>query len=206
MSFVAAARQSLSSATRTSLRNTSSTFRAGARRMNSSHAAFTPKSDKPWIIAAAVLFGPAFLYLVSPSARKNTGHFVHNDAHDFPGHKAHKAAPVVEEAAAPEPTPEPAPEPAAEPALAEHEMKDSEGQVADILDSLVASADDVPAADPVGHEHPAAAIEQETKELEPEASKDTGVSSQETGSNGPADLGEAVNEGNEPKKAETESS
>ncbi|KAG6848959.1 hypothetical protein H0H93_012431 [Arthromyces matolae] len=144
MSSLTAVRQSLSLAARASLRNTSSTFRAGSRRMNSSHASHT-KSDKPWIIGSAILFGPAFLYLVSPSARKNTGH-VHNDAHDFPGHKKHAPAPAIKEAA-----PEPQPEPAAtepEPAV----MKDAEGTEANIAESIAASADDVPNADPVGQQ------------------------------------------------------
>ncbi|KAG6905992.1 hypothetical protein DXG01_016452 [Tephrocybe rancida] len=205
MSFVAAVRQSFSSTARASLRNTSSTFRAGARRMNSSHAAFKPKSDKPWIIGSALLFGPALLYLVSPSARKNTGHVVHNDAHDFPGHKAHTPVPAAEEAA---------PEAASEPAPAEPEpvlMKDGEGTEANIAESLVASADDVPAADPVSHteEAPATPTEPETKQSESEPSKDTGGSYQESGSDRPTDLGEAreaANEGVEPKKAEQESS
>ncbi|KAG6902520.1 hypothetical protein C0995_015337 [Termitomyces sp. Mi166 len=196
MSFVAAARQSLTSTARASLRNASSTFRAGARRMNSSHAAYAPKSDKPWIIGSALIFGPAvsstkrlrrskqgltppkqFLYLLSPSARKNTGH-VHNDAHDFPGHKKHAPEPVAKQTASePEPEAETRSEPEPEPVAAEPEpvlMKDDEGTEANIADSLAASADDVPKADPVSQET-AASEASEAPADEPK---------------GPADLGE----------------
>ncbi|KAG6828570.1 hypothetical protein H0H92_007500 [Tricholoma furcatifolium] len=215
MSFLAAARQSLSSTTRASLRNTSSTFRAGARRMNSSHAAHTPKSDTPWIVGSAILFGPALLYLLSPSARKQT-HFVHNDAHDFPSTKKHAPAPAAPQAApepAPEPTPEPEPQPASEPEPVL--MKDSEGTEANIADALLHEADDVPKADPVGHDHvhdttfePApeaaapVATEPEVKEQAPETSKDASSSSA-----APADVDETkeVKEGVEPKKAAEES-
>ncbi|KAJ3573990.1 hypothetical protein NP233_g2067 [Leucocoprinus birnbaumii] len=50
-----------------------------------SHGAHAKSSDTPWIIGAAVVFGPAFLYLLSPSARKaRAEHAVHNDHHDYP--------------------------------------------------------------------------------------------------------------------------
>ncbi|KAG5352931.1 hypothetical protein C0989_011971 [Termitomyces sp. Mn162] len=222
MSFVAAARQSLTSTARASLRSASSTFRAGARRLNS-HTASTPKSDKPWIIGSALLFGPAFLYLISPSARKNTGH-VHNDAHDFPGHKKHALEPVAKPAE-PEPEPEPTVTTEPEPVL----MKDDEGTEVNIADSLVASvrlistrdnlllilsgrwkADDVPKADAVSQGTTSeAASEAPAVPKEPEVSKDASGTFQENGSEGPTDLGEArkaAKVGVEPKKAESESS
>jgi len=41
------------------------------------------------MIGSLVFFGPALLYLLSPSARKNT-HGVHNDHRDFPALKKHE--------------------------------------------------------------------------------------------------------------------
>ncbi|KAG2010277.1 hypothetical protein CC2G_013115 [Coprinopsis cinerea AmutBmut pab1-1] len=75
-------------------------FQAGARRAqttaprralgrrNMASEAHTPatKSDTPWIIGSALIFGPIIAYLVSPSARKNT-HAVHNDKKEYPGLK-----------------------------------------------------------------------------------------------------------------------
>ncbi|KAF9220934.1 hypothetical protein BS17DRAFT_786238 [Gyrodon lividus] len=67
-------------ATRTTLRA------AFSKRMVSSesHAGHSsPGSDTPWILGSALVFGPAFLYLVSPSARKSShGHAEHE-------HKGH---------------------------------------------------------------------------------------------------------------------
>ncbi|GLB38215.1 hypothetical protein LshimejAT787_0500800 [Lyophyllum shimeji] len=108
MSF-AAARQALSSTARASLRRMPA-FRAGARRMNSSQAGSKPKSDRPWTIASALIFGPAFLWLLSPSTHQKAKH-LHHDAHDYPGHdpksiaKAHAPTPVAAGALRPEPVP-----------------------------------------------------------------------------------------------------
>ncbi|KAJ2916993.1 hypothetical protein MD484_g3412, partial [Candolleomyces efflorescens] len=145
--FHAAARRATSSAPNAAARA------VGRRTMASSaeHGA-AKKSDTPWIIGSAIVFGPAFLYLVSPSARKNTP-VVHNDKHDYPTSKTldHPTTPqptkkveVVqeeEEAAAP-----------AAPAPAEDSekvtLKDDEGKEADITASLaLAEEANVPKAD-----------------------------------------------------------
>ncbi|KAF8194225.1 hypothetical protein BJ912DRAFT_959835 [Pholiota molesta] len=115
----------------------SASSRVARRAMSSttSHGAQVKSSDKPWIIGSTIVFLPAFLYLVSPSARKKE-QLVHDDKHDFPTLK-HK------EAAAPESAPEPAPEP--EKAEAHVLMTDDEGTVADVSSSIAAAkADDSP--------------------------------------------------------------
>jgi len=62
-----------------------------------SHASAKSSGDTPWMIGSLLVFGPALLYLLSPSAKKNT-HGVHNDHRDFPalqkqdGHQAEPAA------------------------------------------------------------------------------------------------------------------
>ncbi|KAG7088117.1 hypothetical protein E1B28_012142 [Marasmius oreades] len=58
-------------------------FKAGAgRRGMSSSAGETKKgSDLPWIIGSAVVFGPAFLYLASPSSRRSAPHIPHDPSH-----------------------------------------------------------------------------------------------------------------------------
>ncbi|KAF9262907.1 hypothetical protein L218DRAFT_959739 [Marasmius fiardii PR-910] len=59
-------------------------FKAGAgRRGMSSSAGGEGKkgSDLPWIIGSAVAFGPAFLYLASPSSRRSAPHVPHGDKH-----------------------------------------------------------------------------------------------------------------------------
>ncbi|KAG6891521.1 hypothetical protein C0992_005056 [Termitomyces sp. T32_za158] len=194
MSFAAATRQSFSSTARVSLRTASSTFRAGLRKVSR--------------------LCKQFLYLVSPSARKNTGH-VHNDAHDFPGHKKHAVAEQTAPEPEPQPEPEPEPETKAEPTPAEPEpvmMKDDEGTEANIAESLVASTDDVPKADPVSQETTSEAEAPKASEAPAapkEEAKDNSGTFQESGSKGPTDLGEArkaAKAGIEPKKAESESS
>jgi len=57
--------------------------------MSATSHAPTKSSDTPWIVGSLVVFGPALLYLLSPSARKNT-HGVHHDYHDFPALKTHE--------------------------------------------------------------------------------------------------------------------
>jgi len=57
--------------------------------MSATSHAPTKSSDTPWIVGSLAIFGPALLYLLSPSARKNT-HGVHNDYHDFPALKRHE--------------------------------------------------------------------------------------------------------------------
>ncbi|KAG5646505.1 hypothetical protein DXG03_003271 [Asterophora parasitica] len=183
----AAARQSLASSLRTASRPV---FRAGARRMASSSSHAAPKSDKPWVIGSALVFGPAFAYLVSPSARAKS-HSAHNDAHDTPGHKTHQAS---------EPTPEPEPEAAApEPII----VKDDAGAAeADVSESIKAAADDVPKASN-------AATTEEPKETSAPVEESSADTEKENGT--PQDSGDseptnqAVVEGVEPKKAEESS-
>ncbi|KAI9573691.1 hypothetical protein HD554DRAFT_919957 [Boletus coccyginus] len=78
---------SLRSPTRASLNTAARSPRTALirRTMSSeSHAGHgSTSSDRPWIIGSALVFGPLFLYLVSPSARK--GSHVHTDH----GHNAH---------------------------------------------------------------------------------------------------------------------
>lgn len=70
-------------------------------------------------------FLPQFLYLVSPSARKNT-HVEHNDKHDFPTSKTLD-----------HPTTPPPAKKAEEAAPAQKvTMKDAEGKEADVTGSL----------------------------------------------------------------------
>ncbi|CAA7262920.1 unnamed protein product [Cyclocybe aegerita] len=85
-------RTALSAARRGAQTSMSSTTRVSRRVMSSSHAPVT-RSDKPWIIGSLLVFGPAFLYLVSPSARKDT-HHVHNDKHDSLAHDKNEKAEV----------------------------------------------------------------------------------------------------------------
>ncbi|KDQ25853.1 hypothetical protein PLEOSDRAFT_1113601 [Pleurotus ostreatus PC15] len=84
-------RQNLVSGARASLRSQTSvaTRRFAGRRWNSSHGPGHEQkksSDMPWVIGSLVTFGPAFLYLVSPSARKTApGHAAHaHDSHAEP--------------------------------------------------------------------------------------------------------------------------
>jgi len=88
-----------------------------------SHGAQPKKSDLPWLVGATLVFGPLFLYLVSPSARKSQhAHAVHNDHHDFPALEKEK-----HESKQPE------------------IMKDDEGTPADVTDSIALSEEsDVP--------------------------------------------------------------
>ncbi|PFH49941.1 hypothetical protein AMATHDRAFT_48282 [Amanita thiersii Skay4041] len=88
-----AARTIFSTATRASLRAGNRTTQQFCRRnMSASSHGPAISSDKPWIIGSGIIFGPLLLYLLSPSARKNrAAHAVHNDAHDFPGHKHHES-------------------------------------------------------------------------------------------------------------------
>ncbi|KAF8158069.1 hypothetical protein B0H34DRAFT_707395 [Crassisporium funariophilum] len=83
------ARTTLASVGRRAQTTASSTARVFRRTMAStSHGAPAKSSDKPWIFGSLLVFGPALLYLISPSARKNT-HAVHNDQRDFPALKLH---------------------------------------------------------------------------------------------------------------------
>lgn len=106
-------------------RSASTTERAA-----SSHTASPQRSSSP-----PPPFGPAFLYLVSPSGRKSVAHAqVHDDKHDFPtlnvaSHDSHPAFPVSQNKVV---------------------MKDDEGTAADVTSSLALAEeangpkDDVP--------------------------------------------------------------
>jgi hypothetical protein len=74
-----------------------------------------------------VIFGPAFLYLLSPSARKKH-HVEHKDKHDFPALMHDEHSKVKKDK-----TPEP------------ELMEDDEGKVADVASSVtLAESSDVP--------------------------------------------------------------
>ncbi|KAF9497720.1 hypothetical protein BDN71DRAFT_1504701 [Pleurotus eryngii] len=84
-------RQNLVSSARASLWSQTpvATRRFAGRRWNSSHGPSHEQeksSDMPWVIGSLVTFGPAFLYLISPSARKTApGHAAHaHDSHAEP--------------------------------------------------------------------------------------------------------------------------
>ncbi|KAF5341998.1 hypothetical protein D9611_001442 [Ephemerocybe angulata] len=108
---------------------------AGRRSMATSSEGTVKKSDTPWLVGSALIFGPAFLYLVSPSGRKSVAHAqVHDDKHDFPtlnvaSHDSHPAFPVSQNKVV---------------------MKDDEGTAADVTSSLALAEeangpkDDVP--------------------------------------------------------------
>ncbi|KAF8964231.1 hypothetical protein BDZ97DRAFT_919962 [Flammula alnicola] len=126
------ARSAFRSATRRAQTNASTASSKVSRRTMSStsHGAEAKSSDTPWIVGSALLFGPAFLYLVSPSGRKSIPH-VHDDKHDFPTLK-------TKEEHAPAPT-------KTEPPV--EILKDDEGTEADVGSSIaVAEGNDVPNA------------------------------------------------------------
>jgi len=96
--------------------------------MSAASHAPTKSSDTPWLIGSLVFFGPAFLYLLSPSARKNT-HGVHNDHHDFPALKQHEGHQANKSESAPE----------------VEIMKDDEGTETNVASSIALSQEsDVP--------------------------------------------------------------
>ncbi|RDB18094.1 hypothetical protein Hypma_000975 [Hypsizygus marmoreus] len=181
MSF-SAARHAFSAASRASLRaarSNASTVQIGAKRMNSSHAA-PQSSDKPWIIVSGLIFGPAFLYLVSPSARKRP-HF---------GHKEHEHA---NEAPAP---------------VIMKDDEGTEANISASLQQ--AETADVPKAAGAEVTESEPAVEAQTTEPEHKETVITAAGEksgtfQERGESGPTDLGvarKAATAGIEPKKAE----
>ncbi|KIL55970.1 hypothetical protein M378DRAFT_182096 [Amanita muscaria Koide BX008] len=114
------ARSIFSSAVRASARPTRAAQQLSRRHMSASesvHGSQHSGSDRPWIIGSALVFGPFFLYLLSPSARKSHAqHAIHNDKHDFGIHTSQHESPVSEVI-----------------------MKDDEGTEANVTDSLAAS-------------------------------------------------------------------
>ncbi|TFK27611.1 hypothetical protein FA15DRAFT_666283 [Coprinopsis marcescibilis] len=103
-----------------------------ARRNMASEAHAAPvKSDKPWIIGSALIFGPLILYLVSPSARKDLSHHaVHNDKREYPTSATHDAFPEAKAAVHKQSETHAASEPA--PVI----MTDDDGTEANIAGSL----------------------------------------------------------------------
>ncbi|KAL0069073.1 hypothetical protein AAF712_003759 [Marasmius tenuissimus] len=57
---------------------------AGRRGMSSTAGEAAKGSDMPWIIGSVVVFGPAFLYLASPSTRKSAPHKPHKSESHAP--------------------------------------------------------------------------------------------------------------------------
>ncbi|PPQ85169.1 hypothetical protein CVT25_004176 [Psilocybe cyanescens] len=90
------ARSAFQSATRRAQTTVSSSAARVSRRAMSSTSGGAKSSDTPWIIGASLVFGPAFLYLVSPSARKNQ-HGIHNDHKEYPTLKHNADAPKHDE-------------------------------------------------------------------------------------------------------------
>lgn len=64
-----------------------------ARRMASTTSGPTAKSDAPWAIGSAVIFGSLFVYLTSPS---KDGHGHHEKSHEKPAKKEAEAEPETE--------------------------------------------------------------------------------------------------------------
>ncbi|KAF8799012.1 hypothetical protein BYT27DRAFT_7202762 [Phlegmacium glaucopus] len=170
-----------------------SVARVSRRTMSATSHAPAKSSDTPWMIGSLVVFGPALLYLLSPSARKNT-HGVHNDHRDFPALEHHQ-------------------EPKTEPAV--ETMKDDEGTEANVASSIALSEEsDVPndsTSPESGAETLAAAKTEEATSSEtiqePQASeegKEKSGTFQEKGGEGPTDLSkaqEAAQKGITPKEA-----
>ncbi|KAJ3856485.1 hypothetical protein EV368DRAFT_71608 [Lentinula lateritia] len=107
-----ASRQLFASLQRVSARsartNVYSRVHTSRRAMSSSTVEAAKKSsDMPWIIGSAILFGPAFLYLVSPASRKSAPH---HDSHGKHEKKGQEHEPVL--------------------------VKDDEGTEADVSESL----------------------------------------------------------------------
>ncbi|TFK73631.1 hypothetical protein BDN72DRAFT_168183 [Pluteus cervinus] len=144
-----ASRASMRSSSASAMRSVSrSVMRRGMSSTSHGHGHSAPSSDKAWIIASALVFGPATLYILSPSGKThNTGHHGHEDNHAS-SHSTTKGEEVKHEppAAAAEAVKE---ESDAAPVL----VKDDEGKVEDVKESLkAAETDDVPKADPSANE------------------------------------------------------
>ncbi|KIK08034.1 hypothetical protein K443DRAFT_672918 [Laccaria amethystina LaAM-08-1] len=193
--------------------NASSAGRVARRNMSfesTSHGASAKSSDTPWIAGSALVFGPLFLYLVSPSGRKATqANTVHDDVRDFPAiklkdqwhHPATPAAAVETEEAAPVEI-----------------MKDDEGTPANVASSIaLATESDVPktAESPEASAGVAVAAKSEAEDPAPatvteeaassagESSSDTSGTFQKSGEEGPTDLKtprEAAKKGVTPKE------
>ncbi|KAJ4482332.1 hypothetical protein J3R30DRAFT_3699772 [Lentinula aciculospora] len=116
---------SLRASARSSKTNAYSNLHASRRAMSSTAEAVKKNSDMPWIIGSAVVFGPAFLYLVSPASRKSAPHHDSHGKHE----KKRDHEPMS--------------------------MKDDEGTEVDVSGSVEkAEADDVPKADSADKDKP----------------------------------------------------
>ncbi|KAK7028131.1 hypothetical protein VNI00_014946 [Paramarasmius palmivorus] len=169
-----AARQFFSSL-RSSARPAFRAQHAGRRGMSSTAHEVKKGSDMPWIIGSAVVFGPAFLYLVSPGSRKTAPHKPHGK-HDH--HESQSHAPLP--------------------------MKDDEGTEADVSGSVAkAVAEDAPKSDAAPTEakedKPEEKTDEKSEEQKEEPKKTTdekkpAESPEPAGAKsdpGPTDMGEA---------------
>ncbi|KAF5389198.1 hypothetical protein D9757_003388 [Collybiopsis confluens] len=168
-----APRQLFAASLRAALR--SSRSNASRRTMSSTAESVKKSSDLPWLIGSAVVFGPAFLYLVSPASRKSAPH--HDSHHDSKGH-------VAEESKLHDPI----------------TMKDSEGSPADVADSVhKAEAEDVPKADSAENEaqkNPQAASSEEAKKDQDPVPKDPAGAVEDSG---PTEQGQVRGKATEPE-------
>ncbi|KAF9525530.1 hypothetical protein CPB83DRAFT_885554 [Crepidotus variabilis] len=180
-----------------------------SRRMASTASHGAAKSDTPWIVGSLLIFGPAFLYLVSPTARKTEHHIDHKDKHEHPALLNDEHSKVLEDKA--EKAEKPKPE----------VVQDDEGTPADVSSSVAVAqfkqSTDSPKEGQSAEKHEslkAAAESEGSKEPEqPVAEKPTSESSgnkdeksgtfREEGDSSPTDLGkarDAAKEGVPPKK------
>ncbi|KAJ2920523.1 hypothetical protein H1R20_g16573, partial [Candolleomyces eurysporus] len=200
MSSARLARSAFHAATRRATSSAPNAARAMGRRTMASSAegAASKKSDTPWIVGSALVFGPAFLYLVSPSARKSAP--AHHDKHDSKAHEHSPEPAKKEEAAAP---------------AEKVTLKDDEGKEADVTASLaLAEQSNVPKADvsPEQFEETKAKAEEgsaappaesSSSEASSEGRTDKSGTFQKPGSEGPTDqkvAEEAAQKGQPPKK------
>jgi len=194
-----AARSVFSAAARASRRPARVAQHIGRRyNSTSSHGSSATSSDKPWIIGSAVIFGPALLYLLSPSARKKSAeHAVHHDKEHEPAH-AEKHEPTTETAASSTPP-------------TEVIMKDDEGNEENVAESLaIAEHEDAPKAAVPGSEPASPNVSASSGTESVQAQSEDEVKSEKeaeepvkAGEDGPTNLGEAreaAKEGKAPKQ------
>ncbi|KIK69716.1 hypothetical protein GYMLUDRAFT_79809 [Collybiopsis luxurians FD-317 M1] len=146
--------------------------------MSSTTESAKKSSDLPWMIGSAVVFGPAFLYLLSPASRKSAPHDSHHEKHD----KSH-----ADDSKAQEPI----------------KMKDDEGTEANVTESVhKAEAEDVPKADSAAKESepeektqaPATPPEEAKKDTEPVPKEPAGTKDEP----GPTEQGQVRGKATEP--------
>ncbi|KAF5369434.1 hypothetical protein D9758_002489 [Tetrapyrgos nigripes] len=164
-------------------------LRASRRGMSSTTEAAKKSSDMPWIIGSALVFGPATLYLLSPSSRKTAPHQQHNDKHEHE-EQQHEAASI--------------------------KMKDDEGKEADVTESVkAAESEDVPKAEQpatekkeekeeesAGDKPKVAASPEEAQKEEPPVPKDPAGDKGEPGPTDQSIPKEASTKGESPKSVD----